>query len=44
MKWDTLIQHLELEVICEEILSDMDTNQVLLDVYPMINGNDKKII
>jgi hypothetical protein len=44
MKWDTLIQHLELEVICEESLSDMDNNQVLLYVYPMMNGNNKKTI
>jgi hypothetical protein len=44
MKWDTLIHHLELEVICEKSLNDMDTNQVLLDVYLMMNGNDKKII
>jgi hypothetical protein len=42
MKWDTLIQHLELEVIFEKKLSHMDNNKVLLNVYPMMNKNDKK--
>jgi hypothetical protein len=42
MKWNTLIQHLELVIIYQESPLDANYNKVILDVYPITKGNKKK--
>jgi hypothetical protein len=37
----TLIQNLEIIVICEESSTNANGNMVILDVYPMMKGENK---
>jgi hypothetical protein len=39
----TLIQHLEATIIYEESSIDADNNSVILDIYPMMKGEKKKV-
>jgi hypothetical protein len=41
MERGTLIQHLEVAVICEESSTYVNGNMVILDVYPMMKGKKK---
>ncbi len=43
MERGTLIQHLEATIIYEENSTDADGNMVILDVYPMMKGEKKKV-
>jgi hypothetical protein len=43
MERGTLIQHLEVVIICEESFIDVDGNMVILNVYPMMKGEKKKV-
>jgi hypothetical protein len=43
MERGTLIQHLEVIIICEESSIDVDGNSVILDIYPMMKGEKKKV-
>jgi hypothetical protein len=43
MEKGTLIQHLEVIVICEESSTNVDGNMVILDVYLMMKGENKKV-
>jgi hypothetical protein len=43
MERGTLIQHLEVIIICEESFIDVDDNMVILNVYPMMKGEKKKV-
>jgi hypothetical protein len=43
MERGTLIQHLEGIIICEESSIDVDGNRVILNVYPMMTGEKKKV-
>jgi hypothetical protein len=42
MERGTLIQHLEVVIICEESFIDVDGNMVILNVYPMMKGERKR--
>jgi hypothetical protein len=33
-----IIHHLELAIICDENSTNANSNQVILDVYPMMKG------
>lgn len=39
----TLIQHLEAPIIYEENSTNADNNKVILDIYPMMKGENKKV-
>ncbi len=43
MEKGTLIQHLEAIIICEESSTNVNNNKVILDIYPMIKGEKKKV-
>ncbi len=43
MEKKTLIQHLEATVICEESSTYANDNKVILDTYPMMKGEKKKV-
>jgi hypothetical protein len=43
MEQGTFIQHLESTMICEENSTDANDNQVILNVYPMMKGEKKKM-
>ncbi len=43
MEKGTLIQHLEVAVICEESSTHAYGNRVILDVYPMMKGEKRKV-
>jgi hypothetical protein len=43
MEQGTLIQHLESSMICEENSGDVNDNQVILNVYPMMKEEKKKM-
>jgi hypothetical protein len=43
MEHGTLIQHLELTMICEESSTNVDGNRVILNVYPMMKREKKKV-
>jgi hypothetical protein len=43
MEKATLIQHLEGTIICEENSTNVNNNRVILNVYPMMNGEKKKV-
>ncbi len=44
MERGILFQHLEAIVICEENFTDVDDNRViLLNIYPMMNGENKRV-
>jgi hypothetical protein len=43
MERGTLIQHLEVVDLCEESFTNVDGNKVILNVYPMTNGENKKV-
>jgi hypothetical protein len=43
MERGTLIQHLEAVVIYEESSIDADGNRVILDIYPIMKGEKKKV-
>jgi len=38
-----LIQHLEVTIICEESSMNVNDNLVILNVYPMMKGEKKKV-
>lgn len=42
MERETLIQHVEGIIICEENSIDIDGNRVILNVYPMMTTGEKK--
>ncbi len=43
MEWGTLIQHFEFAMICEENSINVDGNWVILNVYPMMKREKKKV-
>jgi hypothetical protein len=43
MERGNLIQHLEGTIICEESSTNVNSNRVILDVYPMMRGEKKKV-
>ncbi len=43
MEHGTLIQHLELTMIYEENSTNVDYNQVILNIYPMMKREKKKV-
>jgi len=43
MERGNLIQHLEGTIICEESSTNVNNNRVILDVYPMMRGEKKKV-
>jgi hypothetical protein len=43
MKRGTLIQHLEAAVIYEENSTNVDGNKGILNIYPMMKGENKKV-
>ncbi len=43
MERGLLIQHLEITIICEESSMNANGNWVILDVYPMMKGEKKKV-
>jgi hypothetical protein len=43
MERGMLIQHLEVTIICEESSMNANGNWVILDVYPMMKGEKKKV-
>jgi hypothetical protein len=43
MERGTLIQHLEATIICEEKSTYVDGNKVVLDIYPTMKGEKKKV-
>jgi hypothetical protein len=43
MERGILFQHLEAIVICEENFTDVDDNMVILNIYPMMNGENKRV-
>jgi hypothetical protein len=42
MERGTLIQHLEAIVIYEESSTNVDGNMVILNIYPIIKGGEKR--
>jgi hypothetical protein len=43
MERGTLTQHLEVIVICGESFTNVNGNGVILDIYPMMKGEKKKV-
>jgi hypothetical protein len=43
MENGTLTQHLEATIICEESSTNVNVNKVILDVYPMMKDEKKKV-
>jgi hypothetical protein len=43
MEKATLIQHFEVIIIWEESSTNADGNRVILDIYPMMKGEKKKV-
>jgi hypothetical protein len=43
MERGTLIQCLKVVVICEENSTNVDDNRVILNIYPMMKGEKKKV-
>jgi hypothetical protein len=43
MEKGPLIQHLEVAIVCEESSTNANNNRVILDVYPIMKGEKKKV-
>jgi hypothetical protein len=43
MERGTLTQHLEVIIICGESSTNANGNGVILDIYPMMKGEKKKV-